>query len=688
MQTLAIDQDLQAQVLKALGECSLFRALKPEHLPQLVKVAELIRYEPEDVVIKQGEPSDAFYVFVRGEAAVTSDKGAGETIEIGRVPLPDSVGEVGLLLNQNRTASVVAKTEVLALKFGSKAFEAMFQKIPSFGESLSAGLAHRLHEVSGRVQLPAYDRSKGRPAPETVAMLPVEFIQRHRVLPLKLEGNNLTLGFVDDPSSQVLTSVRTMLPSVDLSLVHIDNSFFNEVMGTLAGVEEWKAKAAPPPAATAEAPKRSPRLDKLLARMVAEGASDLHLSAGHKPQWRIDGDMNTIADGAVLGPKEVLELLEPVMEQRHREQFAADSDTDFAYSLPGVARFRVNLFRDNHGVGSVLRQIPSKIMSFEQLALPAVLARLCDIPKGLILVTGPTGSGKSTTLAAMIDYINKGKKSHVITLEDPIEFVHKSQGCLINQREVGGHTKTFARALRACLREDPDIVLVGEMRDLETITLALETANTGHLVFATLHTNNAISAVDRIIDQFPSDQQNQVRSVLADVLRGVVAQTLCKKIGGGRMAVLEVLVMNYAVANLIREGKTVQIPSIMQANKALGMALLNDELTRLIEGKKVEMQEAMSKAVDKDDLARRFRSGVTLAQDPSSGHFRVTTVTPASPGSEAGLERGDLITEIDTTPSKDMGLDQARQALRLDGKRMLVVERAGKRHKLTMELKR
>jgi twitching motility protein PilT len=398
--------------------------------------------------------------------------------------------------------------------------------------------------------------------------------------------------------------------------------------------------------------------------------------------------MHTIADTAVLGPAEVQELLEPVMEARHREQFREDNDTDFAYALPGVARFRVNLFRDNNGVGSVLRQIPSKIQTFEQLALPPVLARLCDIPKGLILVTGPTGSGKSTTLAAMIDYINRTKKSHVITLEDPIEFVHQSQGCLINQREVGGHTKSFARALRACLREDPDIVLVGEMRDLETISLALETANTGHLVFATLHTNSAISAVDRIIDQFPADQQAQVRSVLSDVMRGVVAQTLCKKIGGGRTAVLEILVSNYAVANLIREGKTNQLPSIMQANKAAGMALLNDELGRLVETKKIEMAEAMSKSVDKDDLARRFRSGITLAQDPSTGHFRVMAVVPASPGSEAGLERGDLVTEIDTKPSKEMGLDEARQAFRIDGRRLLVVERAGKRLKMTMELKR
>jgi hypothetical protein len=246
------------------------------------------------------------------------------------------VGEAGLLLNENRTVSIVAKSDVLALKFGAKAFEAMFQKIPSFGAALSAGLAHRLQQLSGRVQLPDHDRSQ--PPAELVALLPVEFVQRHRVLPLKHEGTRLTLGLVDDPNSQVLSAVRTMVPSADLNLVHIDSVFFNEVMGSLAGVEEWKdrgaAKAAPAEAAAA----RSPRLDKLLERMVAEGASDVHLSARHKPQWRIDGDMHTIGDTAVLGPTEVQELLEPVMEKRHRDQFAADSDTDFACA-PGRGPF-------------------------------------------------------------------------------------------------------------------------------------------------------------------------------------------------------------------------------------------------------------------------------------------------------------------------------------------------------------
>ncbi len=312
-----------------------------------------------------------------------------------------------------------------------------------------------------------------------------------------------------------------------------------------------------------------------------------------------------MADAAVLGFDEVKDLLWPVMDERARRLFEEDSDVDFAYALADVARFRVNVFRDKGGTGAVMRQIPAKIMTFEQLALPAVVQRMCEHPKGLVLVTGPTGSGKSTTLAAMIDAINKTRRSHIITLEDPIEFVHKSELSLVNQREVFAHTRSFARALKAALREDPDIVLVGEMRDLETIQLALETANTGHLVFATLHTSTAISTVDRIIDVFPPAQQAQVRAVLADTLKGVVSQALCRRIGGGRVAALETMVVNYAIANLIREGKTHQVTSAMTTSKAQGNTLLNESLATLVNESKVELAEAISKAVDKNDLSRR-----------------------------------------------------------------------------------
>jgi twitching motility protein PilT len=687
METLTLTKELEPKVFSSLGQCPLFRALKPEQLPQLVKVAELQRFDPGETIVRQGEPSDSFFVLIDGTAAVTVDKGQGESVELGQIPLPSSVGEVSLLLEEPRTASVTAKGPTLALKFSAKAFEAMFQKIPQFGVALSSGLAHRLHQLTGKVEIPQMENPTP-PAPEVLDLLPMELIQRHRVLPLRLDDNLLTLGVVDGPTTQVIKAVHDLLPALEIRSVQIPADFFNQVLSSHGGVKGFApAKGA---AATAKEPEpagRSPRLEKLLQRVVAEGASDLHLSAGHKPHWRVDGDMKAMEDLAVLGPKEVLELIEPVMEARHRQQFAADNDTDFAYALPGSARFRVNLFRDRHGISAVMRQIPNKVLTFEQLALPPVLKSFCDIPKGLVLVTGPTGSGKSTTLAAMVDYINKTKKVHVITIEDPIEFVHLSQSSLINQRELGGHTTSFGRALRAALREDPDIVLVGEMRDPETIMLALETANTGHLVFGTLHTNNAVSAIDRVIDQFPADQQSQVRSVLSEVLRGVVAQTLLKKRGGGRMAALEVLVVTLAVANLIREAKTVQLPGIMQTSKALGMSLLNDELYKLIETHKVDMDEAMAAAVDKEDLARRFRTGITLVQDAMTDEtFRVASVLPSSPGAQAGVARGDVLVELDGRASKEFTLDEVRNAIRLDGKRNLTVNRDGKRVKVVMEL--
>jgi twitching motility protein PilT len=291
-----------------------------------------------------------------------------------------------------------------------------------------------------------------------------------------------------------------------------------------------------------------------------------------------------------------------VMPDRNREEFQQSNDTDFAYALSSRARMRCNVFRDIAGIGAVFRQIPQKILTAEELRLPRAVMDFCTLDKGLVVVTGPTGSGKSTTLAAMIDWINSNRDDHIITIEDPVEFVHRDKKCLINQREVGTQTKSFKAALRAALREDPDIVLVGEMRDLETVAIAIETAETGHLVFATLHTNTAASTVDRLIDQFPADRQQQVRTMLSESLKGVVAQTLLKRKGGGRVAALEVLLVTPAIANLIREGKTFQIPSIMQTGKQLGMQMLADSMIDLVKQGVVEPQEAHDRAVAKKEF--------------------------------------------------------------------------------------
>ncbi len=362
-------------------------------------------------------------------------------------------------------------------------------------------------------------------------------------------------------------------------------------------------------------------IERMLARMHERGASDLHLSTGNVPKIRLHGEIQDLGpDQGVLDPEAMMALLSPIVPAKNRAEFEERNDTDFAHSIPGVSRFRANMFRDRHGPGAVFRAIPFQILSPEQIGLPKGVLELCFLSKGLVVVTGPTGSGKSTTLATLIDYINRNRKDHIITIEDPIEFVHENKGCLVNQREVHTHTRGFKDALRAALREDPDIVLVGEMRDLETIAIAVETAETGHLVFGTLHTTTAPSTVDRIIDQFPADRQEQIRQMLSESLRGVIAQTLCKKIGGGRVAAYEVLLGSSAVSNLIRERKTFQLFSLMQTGRAQGMITLNDSLMDLVRRKVVEPREAYIKAVNKGEFKNLLtREGITLDVTAAAG---------------------------------------------------------------------
>jgi len=366
-----------------------------------------------------------------------------------------------------------------------------------------------------------------------------------------------------------------------------------------AGAPAGAAPAFPRSGSLTHEPR--PAMDRLLDDMLDRRASDLHLSSGSVPVLRVDGDVVPAPEYGPISPERLAAMIWSIAPERNREEFEARRDTDFAHETPR-ARFRVNVFADRKGIGTVMRQIPSRIMSASDMGIPQAVLDLCALPKGLVLVTGPTGSGKSTTLAALVDHVNRTRDDHIITIEDPIEFVHANQRCLVNQREVGTHTESFKSALRAALREDPDVVLVGELRDLETIAIAIETAETGHLVFGTLHTNTAPSTVDRIIDQFPADRQSQIRMMLSESLRGVISQTLCKRIGGGRVPAMEILLCSSGVANLIREGKTFQIPSVMQTARGQGMVMLNDSLLDLVKRKLVEPREAWSKAVAKAEL--------------------------------------------------------------------------------------
>jgi twitching motility protein PilT len=385
------------------------------------------------------------------------------------------------------------------------------------------------------------------------------------------------------------------------------------------------------PAASAAAPQQV-NLRVLLEEMIERGASDLHITAGERPKMRIDGDIQTSRQDIVLQPKDTLQLAYSVLTENQKKRFEMEDELDFSFGIQNLARFRGNCFKQRGCVSIVMRQIPFSIKTFADLKLPPVIAKLAEKPRGLVLVTGPTGSGKSTTLAAMIDKINRERKGHILTVEDPIEFIHKHQGCIVNQREVGSDTKSFANALKYALREDPDVVLVGEMRDHETIHAGLTIAETGHLAFATLHTNSAAEAINRIIDVFPSHQQAQVRAQLAFVLEGIITQTLLpRRTGKGRVMAAEILVVTPAIRALIRDDKIHQVYSMMQSGKKHGMQTLNDALYQLYVAKEVSEEECLRVSGDQNEFLRMIGKSAT-DEGPSA-------TSPGKSGATAGARR-------------------------------------------------
>src|SRR6202162_1987498 len=414
-------------------------------------------------------------------------------------------------------------------------------------------------------------------------------------------------------------------------------------------VQTTKSEASKIDASRAEATKLSAtgtraldKMENLFRVLISNNASDLHLRAGSPPMLRASGEIEPIAGEAVLSSEDIDIMLASVMLEQNREEFKELNDTDFAHEIVDLARFRGNALRDRKGSGAVFRAIPAAVVTVEQMGLSQEVQRLCHLTKGLVLVTGPTGSGKSTTLCALIDLINRTRSDHVITIEDPIEFVHESKKCLITQRHVGVHTSSFKHALRAALREDPDIVLVGELRDLETVSMAIETAETGHLVFGTVHTSTAVSTIDRVIDQFPPDRQAQIRVMLSESLKGVISQVLCKKIGGGRVAAREIMLSTPSVSNLIREGKTFQLPSVLQTSRRLGMVTMNDALIDLVDSKQGEPQEAYLKATDKIGILHMLKQrgkDISFADTDDAKAAAAANEAPAKPAGRAGASR-------------------------------------------------
>jgi twitching motility protein PilT len=376
-------------------------------------------------------------------------------------------------------------------------------------------------------------------------------------------------------------------------------------------------------------------LRALLEEMIQKDASDLHITAAERPKLRVDGDIVDSSVPEVLTPKDTLQLAYSVLTENQKKRFESEDELDFSFGIQNLARFRGNVFKQRGCVAMVIRMIPFNVRTFQELGLPSVLAKLAERPRGLILVTGPTGSGKSTTLAAIIDKINKERKGHIITVEDPIEFIHRHQACIVNQREIGTDTKTFAAALKYALREDPDVILVGEMRDLETVAAALTIAETGHLVLATLHTNSAAESINRIIDVFPSNQQSQVRAQLAFVLEGVITQTLLPKAKGrGRCMAAEIMVATPAIRALIRDDKIHQIYSAMQAGKKFGMQTMNDALYQLYTSREVSQEECERVSSDPKEFLRMI--GVTPLEDQEMGN---ADRPPQQQQKSAGLRR-------------------------------------------------
>ncbi len=576
-------------------------------------------------------------VFVSNELGLAVEGEVQRNLPGGPIHAVTISAAVGELMSQEDIAALTARPRILRHEHEGEEFVVELSRRPN-GLAISIRPAARNARGSRREEPALAQRNAATYAAPQAA--------RASVRPPAIEASDIVSALELDVSSRVPVpsrppsnaevpvppplppSQRSASPLVPSPALGMTDTIAHEVMRLARDVALEAAREAVRAAARDAASGAAPELgtgrpkvpekervtrsgpakiDVLLREMLELKASDLHLTAGCAPVFRVDGEVHFATERGVLSSDDIASMLDEVMTERARTDFESTHDADFAHEIAGLARFRVNAFMDRTGVGAVMRRIPIEILTAEQLGLPQACIDMCKLTKGLVLVTGPTGSGKSTTLAAMIDYINKTRSDHIITIEDPVEFVHKNQKCLVNQREVGQHTASFKQALRAALREDPDIILVGELRDLETISIAIETAETGHLVFGTLHTSTAVGTVDRIIDQFPSDRQAQVRVMLSESLKGVVSQVLVPKISGGRAAALEILVGNHAVSAMIREGKTFQIGSVMQTSKNVGMTTMNESLFTLVQKRLVEPRQAYLKAVDKAGFSTLLR---------------------------------------------------------------------------------
>lgn len=640
-----IEGDYRNWVLNAFRQSTLFSALDAASLEKITRFARLLEFEAGEMMLQEGDASDAFFVVLIGEAVVSMrDQASGESIVLDRLRQNDSVGELGMLMQTPRTASVRATKQTYAVRFDVAGFDYLIDRLPIFARRLSAQLAERLtaaNQRQGFAELSAEEAAAADPS--LIPMFSSTLLQDYHAVPIRREGADVVVGFVDGPTVEGVAQVRRALGDYSLRAmklrlrdydilaerfgfapepimeaqpvgpsfaVHRDENSRNVQKVTVdtgrAVQRRQRGVATGSQVTVVTRPEDLARIEPLLRRMIQTGASDLHLSAMQRPRWRVDGEIYEISDAEILGQEDVLNLMGGLIPDTAWSDFEQHYDCDFAFAVDGLARFRVNAFRDENGVSAALRLVPMHIPTMEQLGLPKGARTFTELNQGLVLVCGPTGSGKSTTLAAMLDHINTTRRSHIVTIEDPIEFQHQSKVSMVTQREVGKNTSSFHRGLRASLREDPDIILVGELRDAQTMSLALETAMTGHLVLSTMHTSTAIGTVDRVVEMFPHEQHAQVRSTMADVLRGVLNQQLLKRIGGGRIAAFECLVGTSAVSNCIRQGKNHQIATVMTTNKKEGHRMLNQDLQELVHSNAVDPSDALSRSADRKDLRARL----------------------------------------------------------------------------------
>src|SRR5579884_2629650 len=451
--------------------------------------------------------------------------------------------------------------------------------------------------IGQRAGFPFFDLGVESASPLVASMLPVELCRRLVAMPVEMDSDHLVVVMADPSNRGALAELEQaagvrVRPAIGVR---------SEILSALGGPG---TEAAPAGARPLERIDSDLHVNQLLARVVEMGGSDLHMTVGLPPCARVNGEMLPLDGFEVLTGSEIRRMIFAILTQRQRERFEEELELDTSHSIPHLGRFRVNVFLQRDAVGAVMRVIPSNIVGLERLGLPAAVAAFAELQRGLVLVTGPTGSGKSTTLASLIDIVNSRRAGHIMTVEDPIEFIHTHKRCVVNQREVGEDTRSFAMALKHVLRQDPDVILVGEMRDLETISTAITAAETGHLVFGTLHTQDAPQSVDRVIDVFPAHQQQQIRVQLAAALQGVVTQQLVPSLDGGRVVAAEVLVATPAVRNLIREGKTHQIYSSMQAGGKHGMQTMDMSLAALVKAGRVSMAMASERCANEEDLRR------------------------------------------------------------------------------------